>query len=190
MHLVSGPSQHPDEPFAALAHFKEIIEKARKQAHQELLRNTPDSLGAKLLIAATALRAHRNRHPGTFMRCCAAWEPVGKSLDKCSFECVDFHGLIRNDASLTRERIAEREAAAHNLPWTQTEKDNALPTADSAWSSEKPLLYLHAVTDEDGHPLEDEDELGMRLCNCCGRVFVSRTEDERHLAHETILESS
>ena len=26
------------------------------------------------------------------------------------------------------------------------------------------MLRLHAITDEDGHPLEDEDESGMRLC--------------------------
>ena len=32
--------QYPDEPFAALADFKLTIEKARKQAHHELLRKT------------------------------------------------------------------------------------------------------------------------------------------------------
>ena len=28
----------------------------------------------------------------------------------------------------------------------------------------KPMLCLHAVTDEDGHPLVNEDESGRRLC--------------------------
>ena len=46
------------------------------------------------------------------------------------------------------------------------------------------MLCLHAVTNEDGHPLEDEGESGMRLRN----IFESRAEDERHHAHETILE--
>ena len=49
------------EPFAALADFKLIIEKARKQTHQELLRNTPGSLGAKFLISSTTLQAYRKR---------------------------------------------------------------------------------------------------------------------------------
>ena len=51
---TSDDHQYPDDPFAALADSKVIIEKARKQTHNELLRNTPGSLGAKLLIALTA----------------------------------------------------------------------------------------------------------------------------------------
>ena len=50
------------------------------------------------------------------------------------------------------------------------------------------MLCHHAVTDEDGRPLGDEDESGMILCTHWGEVFQSRTEDERHNAHETILE--
>ena len=50
------------------------------------------------------------------------------------------------------------------------------------------MLCLHAVTDENGHPLEDEDESGMKLCNCWCKVFESRIQDERHHSHETILD--
>ena len=50
------------------------------------------------------------------------------------------------------------------------------------------MLCLHAVTDEEGHPLEDEDESGMRLCSFWSKIFESRTEAERHPAHETIVE--
>ena len=32
-----------------------------------------------------------------------------------------------------------------------------------AWSAKKPMLCLHAVADEDGHPMESEDESGVRL---------------------------
>ena len=81
--------------------------------------------------------------------------------------------------------------AVLNLPWTQTEKDNALAECRlslRAWVSKKPMLCLHAVTDEEGHPLEDEVESGRRLSTFWNRVFESRTEDERHHAHETILE--
>ena len=62
-------------------------------------------------------------------------------------------------------------------PGRRRKKTTPWPNADSTWSSEKPLLCLHAVTDEDGHPLEDEDESGMRLCNFCGRYlsYVPRT---------------
>ena len=54
----------------ALADFKTINDKARKQTVRELSRKTRDSLGATLLIASTAFRAHRNGHLGTIMRCC------------------------------------------------------------------------------------------------------------------------
>ena len=102
--------------------------------------------GAKLLIASTALRAYRNRHLGTLMHCCEAWGPVGKCLDQYSFECVDFHGLTR---------LLRRESDVHNLPWTQAEKDNALAKFSlRAWRTKKPVLCLHAVTAEDGHPME------------------------------------
>ena len=161
----TSDGHHSDEPFATLTDFIVIVEKPMKQTHQELLRNTLGSLGAKLSIASTALRAYRNRHLGALMRCCAAWEPVGKCFDQCSFECIDFHGLSQIIASLMRERIAEREAAFHNRPWKKTEKDNALAKCRlslRALCIKKPMLCLHAVTDEDGHPLEDEDESGIR----------------------------
>ena len=48
----------PTSLFAALACFKQILEKARKRTPHELLRNTPGRPGAKLSIAATAMRAH------------------------------------------------------------------------------------------------------------------------------------
>ena len=188
---ISEVHQYPDKPFAALAEFKVILEKARKQTHQELLRNTPGSLGTKLLIASIALRACRNRRLGTLMRCCAAWETAGKCFDQCSFECIDFHGPSQIIAGLTRERIAEREAAIHNFPSTLREKDNALAKCRlslRAWSTKKPMLCLHAVTDEDGHLLEDEDESGMRFCTYWGKVFESRTEGERPHWYETILQ--
>ena len=102
--------QYPVDPFFALADFKTILEKARRWTVRELSRKTPDSLGAKLLTASTALRAYRNMHLGTLMRCCKAWEPVGKCFDPISFECIDFHGLSQIIARLTRENLARREA--------------------------------------------------------------------------------
>ena len=75
-----------------------------------------------------------------------------------------------------------------NLPWT--EKDNALTKCGlgpRAWRTKKPMLCLHAVTDEDGHPLENEDESGRRLSQYWIKIFEARVEGERHHCHETIL---
>ena len=147
-------------------------------------------MGAKLLTASTALRAHRNRHLGTLMRCCEAWEPVEKRSDPNSFECIDFHGLSQIIASLTSECLAEREAEIHNFPWTQTEKDNALAKCRlglRAWRATKPMFCLHAVTDEDSHPLDNEDESGRRLCEYWSTIFQTRNEGKRHHHYENIL---
>ena len=151
---INDDHQYPADTFGALADFKIILEQVRRQTVRELSRKTPDSLGAKLLTASTASRARGNRHLGTLMRCCEAWEPVGKCFDPISFECIDFHGLSQIIASLTRESLAEREAETRNLPWTQTEKDSALAKCRiglRAWRAKKPMLCLHAVTNEDGH---------------------------------------
>ena len=49
------------------------------------------------------------------------------------------------------------------------------------------MLCLHAVKDEDGHSLENEDESGRRLCEYWSTVFEARVEGERHHSHEFIL---
>ena len=186
---ISDDHQYPDDPFVALADFKVILEKATKRTVHELLRKTPGSQGTKLLIASTAVRANRNRHLGTLMPCCEAWEPVGQCFDQCSFECTDLQGLSQIIASLTRQRNAEREAEICNLPWTQTEKDNALANYRlglRGWRTKKEMLCLHAV-DEDGHTLENEDESGRRPCEYWSKIFEARVEGERHHCHETIL---
>ena len=127
------------------------------------------------MTASTALRACRNRHLGTLMRCCEAWEPVEKCFDPNSFECIDVHGLSQIIASLTRESLAERQAEIGDFPWTPTEKDNALAKCRlgfRAWRTKKPMLCLHAVTDEDGHPQEN----GRRLCEYWSTIFQVRNK--------------
>ena len=89
---------------------------------RELSRQTPNCIGAKLKIASTALRAYRNRHLGTLMRCCEVWKPVENCFDLISFEYFDFQRLSHIIANLTRENLNEREAEITNIPWTQTEK--------------------------------------------------------------------
>ena len=167
-----------DSPPIHLAHLrssKAILEKAKKQTVRELSRKTPDSMGAKLFIASTALRAYRNIHFGTLMRCCEAWKPIENCFEPSSFECVDFQKLSKIIANLTRENLAEREAEITNLPWTQTEKDNALARCRIGQKvpgvPKKPVLCPSAVTDEDGHPLENEDESGRRFCEYWRSIF-------------------
>ena len=107
------------DPFCALAEFKVLLHEAKKMTKLALSRQTPDCIGAKLLITSTVLRAYRNRHLGTLMRCCEAWKPVEDCFDTLSFECIDFQRLTQIIANLTRESLAEREAEITNLPWTQ-----------------------------------------------------------------------
>ena len=78
------------DPFCALAEFNVLLHKAKKMTKRELSRQTPDCIGAKLVITSTALRAYRNRHLGTLMRCCEAWKLVEDCFDLISFECVFF----------------------------------------------------------------------------------------------------
>ena len=120
--------RYSTDPFGALAEFKAILEEAKKQTVRELSRKTPDSMGAKLLTASTALRAYRNRHLGTLMRCCEAWEPVGKCFDPIAFERTDFQGLSQIIANLTRKNLAEREAEIRRrktMRWPNADLDLA-----------------------------------------------------------------
>ena len=118
------------------------------------------------------------------MGCCEAWKPIENCFDPISFECIDFHRLSQIIANLTRENFSKREAEITNLLWTQTEKDSALArcrVGQRAWRAKKP------VTDEDGHPLENEDESGRRLCKYWGTIFQARVEGPKPHQYENIL---
>ena len=78
--------------FCALAECKVLLHKAENMTKRELSRQTPDCIGAKLLITSTALRAFRNRHLGTLMRCCEAWKLVE--------DCFDSVSISRDSAKL------------------------------------------------------------------------------------------
>ena len=178
------------DPFCAPAEFKVLLHKAKKMTRRELSRQTPGCIGAKLLITSTALRACRNRHLGTLMRRCETWKLIGDCFDASSFECIDFQRPIQIIAILTRENLEAREAEVTNLPSTQTEKDIALARCRSgqrAWRNKKPVLSLSAVTDEEGHLLENEDESGRRLCEDWWTIFQAREEGPRHHQHENIF---
>ena len=111
------------DPFCALAEFKLLPQNHETKAIEA---NTSTASGQRLLITSTALRACRNWHLGTLMRCCEAWKPIEDCFDTLSFECIDFQRLCQIFASLTRENLEAREAEVCTLPWTQPEKDIAL----------------------------------------------------------------
>ena len=65
---------------------------------------------------------------------------VPTDFDPISFECVHFQGLSQIIANLARENLAERETEITNLPWAQTDKDNALARCiigQRAWRNKK-----------------------------------------------------
>ena len=63
----------------------------------------------------------------------------------------------------------------------QTEKDTVSARCRGG------LLSLSVVVDEEGHPLENEDESGRRFCEYWGTIFQARVESPRHHQHEDIL---
>ena len=50
------------------------------------------------------------------------------------------------------------------------------------------MLCLHAVSDEDGHPMENEDQSGRRLCDFWSTIFQARAEGSKHHQFENILQ--
>ena len=134
--------------FVRWVNSKFFYTKAQKMTQRDLSRQTPDCIGAKLLITSTALRAYRNRHLGTLMRCCEAWKRTEDCFDTLSFECIDFQRLCHIFASFARENLATRETEVSTLPCTQTEKYIALArcrNGQRAWRNKKPVLTLSAV---------------------------------------------
>ena len=49
------------------------------------------------------------------------------------------------------------------------------------------MLTLSALTDEEGHSLDNEDEPGRRLCDYWGTIFQAREEGPWHYQHTDIL---
>ena len=53
--------------------------------------------------------------------------------------------------------------------------------------SKKPVLCQSAVTDEEGHPSDNEDESGRRLCEYWSTIFQASVEGPTHHQYEDIL---
>ena len=87
------------KPFVALDQFKDVAFRARIKARQAIIRNTPTTSGAKLLVACTALRACRNGLTATAKQCCESWDPVARCFHSQFVACVSFRALRNMKAS-------------------------------------------------------------------------------------------
>ena len=114
---------------------------------------------------------------GTLMRCCEAWKPIEKLLRYI----VPLSVLIsRNFAKI----IA-------NIPWDADRKRHCCSQMQR-WNNVlgvtgKLVLSLSAVTDEEGHPLENEDESGRRLCEYWRNHFSKHARKARDITSTEIF---
>ena len=53
---------YPEDAYLIVADFKMIMHKASARARSDVLRATPSTFGAKILLVATAMRSYRIRH--------------------------------------------------------------------------------------------------------------------------------
>ena len=99
------------------------------------------------------------------------------------FRCTNFHGLGQIFASLTRENIAEREAAVHNQG---RRMKKTLPLPSVAYEHGSPRNRCSASTQSQ---MRKEGRSMTKTCQAYwGGIFEARTDDERPYAYETILD--
>ena len=72
---------YDENAFIALNQFKEVAYSTSTKARQAILTKTSTAVGDKLLVACTALRAHRNGLTNTIRQCCETWAPVARCFD-------------------------------------------------------------------------------------------------------------
>ena len=84
-------------------------------------------------------------------------------------------GLVRLLRTLLVKIFTEREAEITNLPWIQTEKDNALARCRSgqrAWRAKKNLCFVLVLSlMKTVIPWTNDDESGRRFCECWRSIF-------------------
>ena len=185
--LLDEEHQYPADPCGALAAFKLILEKSKKgrlfaNSHVRHLTAWEPSYWT----ASTALRAYRNNRScdvarrGNLLGNASTQSPLNVPTSAGSADhCCPHSGKPCRTGSRNRE------------PPLDTDRERQCYGKVQAWTSsmvrQEPMLCLHAVTDEDGHPLENEEESGRRLCDCWGTIFQVRAEGPKHHRYENIL---
>ena len=176
--------RYSDEPFAALADFKQIIENARNRTRHELLRNTP---GAKLLIADTAMRAFWNRHFGHTDALLRSMGASGQCFDRYSFECTKLSLVEPDYCQLhTGEHFLNGRRRCIIYLGLRPNKDNVLAKCRlslRAWVSEnQSSAFMQLPTKMDARSV-------TKTSQARGYVHIGAGSlSHAHHAHKNILE--
>ena len=147
--------------FCARAEFQVFLHKAKKITKRELWRQTPDCIGAKLLITRIAFCANRNRHFGTP---CGVVRH-GSLLKIASIRLPPSVLISRDPTKLLRILFVSTIMHVMLRSPPSLGKDIALArcrNGQRAWRNKKPVLTFSADPDEEGHSKENEDESGRR----------------------------
>ena len=132
------------------------------------LCGTPTTLGAKLLISCTALRAYRSGADAVAKRCCEMWALVARCIDADSLDCIDFRALCNIIESFTSDNIRGHEEEllvlqSSQLNWTLA-LSRCISPVKRSWAAKNPKLTLNANSDVNAMPIFDRDEAPRRLC--------------------------
>ena len=164
------------DPFIALDQFR-----ACAKGRQAILTNTPTTLGAKLLVACTALRAYRSGLTAVVNLRCESWDLVARCFDHQGVECLNVRTLCNIIESLTRDNIRPYEEEDLGLDHNQAENDMVLPkcvSSQQSWAVKKPKRTIHAISNVDDVPIFDPDKAARRLCQHWGRRGGRRRREE------------
>ena len=136
---------YDEDPLVPLDQFKEMALSASDVARHAISADTPMTLGAKLLVACTALRAYQYGATQTIKTCCLAWLPVARCFDQQFTACINFGALCDIIESLTRNNMRNHEDELSGLDISQAQKDMALSKcarASEVGLSKKKKLYF------------------------------------------------
>ena len=93
------------------------------------------------------------------------------ALIRFPLECVDFQRLSQNLFDPYSRRLVQREAEIRNLPWTETEKDNALTKCKHG------LRAWHALSQR-CHHVRPKSELGSEVAGG-GELPTIQTKNQK-----------
>ena len=129
----------------------------------------PEPCKSKEVLASQPACIMRLKHQGEIL------PKVTGAMDSCRLLQVS------HEKELLIERLKYETSLGHRrkktMPW------RSAGFGLRVWRSKKPMLCLHAVTDEDGNLLENEDD-SSRLCECWSTIFEARVEGEGHHCRE------
>ena len=118
--------------------FKNISFQSHGPCIPRSVSGHPTTHGAKLFIAATSMRADRNRYPSTFIRCCEFWVLVEQCLDTITFKRTISMCWLRLLLASHVATLRKREHAGYKSLRSQFEKGWLVPGAREVGMSSRP----------------------------------------------------